>query len=218
MNIGGARRRLIHISPDGKKDVAPPPTTRIYYLAGTQHGPNARPVKNNTQNRANPQDYRFAMRALLVDMNRWITDGTPPPDSQIPHVDKDNLVTPAALAFPKIPGVAVPKEPAFAWRSDFGPDFASKGIVAYEPPKVGKPFPMLVPQVDSDGNETSGIRLPELAVPLATYTGWNLRDANIGAPDEIQSMVGSFHPVCADQGGAGKERRSSAVDRREIFE
>jgi hypothetical protein len=36
--------------------------------------------------------------------------------------------------------------------------------------------------------------LPELAVPLATYTGWNLRDASIGAPEEIQSMVGSFIP------------------------
>ena len=185
---------LIHVSPDGKKDVPQPPTTRIYYLAGTQHGANARPVKNNTQNDANPQDYRFAMRALLVDMNKWITDGTPPPASQIPHIDKDNLVTPAALAFPKIPGIAVPTEPAFAWHLDFGLDFATKGIVAFEPPKVGKPFPTLVPQVNSDGNETAGIRLPELAVPLATYTGWNLRAVDIGAPDEIQSMVGSFIP------------------------
>ena len=190
----GRNAGLIHISPDGKHDVAPPPTTRIYYLAGTQHGANARPVKNNTQNEENPQDYRFAMRALLVDMNKWITDGTPPPASQIPHVDKDDLVTPAALAFPKIPGVNVPAIPAYAWRLDFGPDFASKGIVAYEPPKVATPFPTLVPQVDRDGNETAGIRLPELAVPLATYTGWNLRDAEIGASDEIQSMVGSFIP------------------------
>ena len=59
---------------------------------------------------------------------------------------------------------------------------------------MGKPFPTLVPQVNRDGNETSGIQLPELAVPLATYTGWNLRDAAIGAPEEIQSMVGSFIP------------------------
>jgi hypothetical protein len=190
----GRNAGLIHISPDGKKDVAPPPSTRIYYLAGTQHGANARPEKNNTQNRANPQDYRFAMRALLVDMNAWITDGTAPPASQIPHVDKDNLVTVAALAFPKIPGVDLPTTPSYAWRMDFGPDFASKGIVAHDPPIVAKPFPTLVPQVDRDGNETSGIRLPELAVPLATYTGWNLRDAGIGAPDEIQSMVGSFIP------------------------
>ncbi len=185
---------LIHTSTDGKQTIAPPPTTRIYYIAGTQHGANAKPEKNNTQNRANPQDYRFAMRALLVAMNSWITDGTAPPDSQFPRVDKDNLVATGAVAFPKIPGVKLPSEPNFARHLDFGPDFAAKGIVTYDPPRVGTSFPTLVPQVDRDGNETSGIRLPELAAPLATYTGWNLRDASIGAPQAIQSMVGSFIP------------------------
>ncbi len=190
----GRNAALIHISPDGKKDVAPAPESRIYYLAGTQHGPNAAPNKNNTENRANPADYRFAMRALLVDMNAWITNGTAPPESQFPRINKDQLVTVGALAFPKIPGVDVPKFTNYSWRLDFGPDFNTKGIEKYEPPKVGASFPVMIPQVDRDGNETAGVRLPELAVPLATYTGWNLRDGAIGASDEIQSMVGSFIP------------------------
>lgn len=210
----GRNAGLIHITADGKKDDPPPPTTRIYYLAGTQHGANARPVKNNTQNDANPQDYRFAMRALLGDMNRWISEGSAPPESQIPRINKDNLVTIAALAFPNIPGVNVPTIPSYAWRMDFGPDFATKGVVAYEPPKVGQPFPTLVPQVNGDGNETSGIRLPELAVPLATYTGWNLRAASIGAPDEIQSMVGSFIPFAKTKA----EREASGDPRPSIEE
>src|SRR5262249_49776311 len=92
------------------------------------------------------------------------------------------------------PGVALPKDTHYAWRLDFGPDFRTKGIVAFEPPKVSASFPVLIPQVDQDGNETSGIRLPELAVPLATYSGWNLRDPKIGASEAIQSMVGSFIP------------------------
>jgi hypothetical protein len=81
-----------------------------------------------------------------------------------------------------------------AYRADYGPEFRTLGIVANEPPKIGKPFPMRVPQVDRDGNDTSGIRMPEVQVPLATFTGWNLRTKQIGAPDELSSMVGSFIP------------------------
>jgi len=210
----GRNAGMIHISPDGKKDVPPPATTRIYYLAGTQHGANAAPNRNNTQNRANPQDYRIAMRALLVAMNAWISDGTAPPESMMPRVNKDQLVAPGALAFPRIPGLNLPKEPAYAWRLDFGPDFKTKGIVAYEPPKIMGHFPTLVPQVDRDGNETSGLRLPELVVPLATFTGWNLRDPKIGAPDEIQSMVGSFIPFARTKA----EREKSGDPRPSIEE
>jgi hypothetical protein len=190
----GRAASLIHISPDGKKDVPPAPNTRIYLNAGASHGANAEPVRRNTQNILNPEDYRYAMRALLVAMNAWITDGTPPPDSQIPRIAKDNLVVPQALAFPKIPNVKLPNTPFLAWRLDYGPEF-KKGIISFEPPKMtGKPFPMLVPQVDRDGNETSGVRLPEQSVPLATLTGWNLRDASVGAPDVMSTQVGSFIP------------------------
>ncbi len=190
----GRNAGLIHISPDGKKDVPPPPTTRIYYLAGTQHGANAQPVRNNTDNRANPEDYRFAMRALLVQMNSWITDGSTPPESMMPRINKDQLVAPSALNFPKVPGVSCrPSRPTRgAWISVRISRIRESCRLSRR--RSGKPFPTLVPQVDRDGNETAGVRLPELAVPLATFTGWNLRDAKIGAPDEIQSMVGSFIP------------------------
>lgn len=210
----GRAASLIHMTPDGKKDAPPAPNTRIYFIAGTQHGANAQPVRTVTQNLANPADYRFAMRALLVAMNAWITEGTAPPDSQIPRIDKDELVAPGALAFPKIPGVDLPKEPYFAWHLDFGPDFRTKGIVTIEPPKVGKPFPILIPQVDRDGNETSGIRLPEQMVPLATYTGWNLRDPKIGAPDVIYNMVGSYIPLARTRA----EREKSGDPRASIAE
>jgi hypothetical protein len=66
--------------------------------------------------------------------------------------------------------------------------------VIIDPPKLGSPFPTLVPQVDADGNEMTGLRLPEVQVPLATYAGWNLRDPTIGAPDSLYDMVGSFFP------------------------
>ena len=98
------------------------------------------------------------------------------------------------MQFPKIPGVAVPTRLEKGYRADYGPQFRTAGIVSIEPPKIGKDFPVLVPQVDRDGNETSGVRLPELQVPLATYAGWNLRAKELGAPDEMFSMVGSWIP------------------------
>ncbi len=186
----------------------------MYFIAGAQHGANAQPTKTVTQNRANPTDYRFAMRALLIDLNAWVTKGTAPPDSKIPRVGKDELVAPGALNFPKVPGIALPKGPYLAWRLDFGPEFRSKGLVTVDPPKVGAAFPVLVPQVNSDGNETAGIRLPEQMVPLATYTGWNLRDPKIGAPEVIYNMVGSFIPFARTKA----EREASGDPRLSIEE
>jgi hypothetical protein len=86
--------------------------------------------------------------------------------------------------------------------------------VTYDPPKVGAAFPVLVPQVNPDGNETAGIRLPEQLVPLATYTGWNLRDPKVGAPDVIYNMVGSFIPFARTKA----EREASGDPRMSIEE
>src|SRR5260370_39428362 len=86
-------------------------------------------------------------------------------------------------------------------RSDFGLEWA-RGIVAYEPPRVGKPFTGLIPSVDSDGNSRAGIRLPEVQVPLATYGGWNYRDPSIRAPDQLAGEDGSFYPVARTRSAA----------------
>jgi hypothetical protein len=188
----GRAAALIHSSLDGSRDVPLSAQTRAYFLAGTQHGPGSFPAaKRTTANPSNVNDYRWHMRALLVSMNDWITSGKEPAASAIPLAGKDQLVAVGAVNWPKVPGSRLPQRPQRAWRADYGPDFLSKGIVTEEPPKLGKPFAVLLPQVDSDGNETSGIRHPMLSVPLATLTGWNLRTAEIGAADEIYSMAGS---------------------------
>ena len=179
----GRAAGLNHVSEDGKRDVAPSADVRIYYVAGTQHGAGGGP-NPLVQNATNPMDWSFFQRAMLVALNKWITDGTAPPPSQIPRIDKDQLVAASALRFPRIPGVNVVTRAYAPRRLDF----------ASEPPKAGEAFPALVPQVDSDGNETSGIRLPELRVPLATYMGWNLRNPSIGSPTEQYPLIGSMVP------------------------
>ncbi|MBI3682198.1 MAG: hypothetical protein HY235_17600 [Acidobacteria bacterium] len=203
----GRSASLIHTSVDGRKDFAPAAGTRIYLLAGTQHGAGSFPPrKSGTQHLANANDYRYLMRALLVAMNAWLKDGKEPPASQYPRVDKDELVTPGAVQFPKIQGVELPERIQQAWRADYGPDFRTQGVVTREPPELGTAFPTRVPQVDRDGNETAGIRLPEIQVPLATYTGWNLRHPSIGAPNEIYSMVGSFFPFARTRADRQKSK------------
>jgi len=191
----GRDAALIHISPDGKHDAPLPSNTRIYFFAGGQHGAAAfPPPHNNTQNSSSPNPYNLCFRALLVAMNEWVWHDTLPPASVYPHVASGELVPLSTVKFPKIPGVAFPARIAMARREDFGREFRTKGIVTQEPPKVGTPFPAMVPQVDRDGLDLGGIRMPEIQAPLATYTGWNLRAAAIGAPDELFSMQGSWIP------------------------
>jgi hypothetical protein len=98
-------------------------------------------------------------------------------------------------------------------RLDFGPEAAS-GVAATLPPREGEPYPHFVPAVDPDGNELSGIRLPDVTVPLATYTGWNLRHPQIGAPDRLMSLMGSTIPFPATEG----ERAAKGDPRRSIEE
>ena len=209
----GRGASLIHTTADAKSDAPLPPETRVYFMAGTQHGPGAQPRRVNTQQLANPSDYRWTMRALLASFNGWLKDGTEPPASQYPRIDKDQLAPFPAVSFPSPKGVKFPKDTYHAPRLDFGPDFASKGIMQ-EPPKIGKPFPQLIPRVSmDDGNETSGIRSVDLRVPVATYTGWNLRSPEIGAPDVLYDMVGSFIPFAKT-----KAERAMNGDRRPSIE
>lgn len=122
---------------------------------------------------------------------------------------------PGAVQFPKLASVALPKHPQMAYRVDYGEEFRTAGLVTKEPPVVGKAFATMVPQVDADGNEKAGVRLPEIQVPLATYTGWNLRSAKIGAPEEMFSMVGSFFPLAKSKAEREKARdpRPSIAER-----
>ena len=109
-----------------------------------------------------------------------------------------------------MPGFTLPQQPLRAFHLNFGPDWA-KGIVSVEPPEIGKPFVVSVPAVDADGNARAGIRLPDIAVPLATHAGWNYRDASTGAPDRLAGEIGSYIPFArtkADRERTGDPRPS----------
>lgn len=192
----GRAASLIHTTIDGRSDAPLADNTRIYMFAGGQHGPAPFPPRRTIgQQLNNPNDYRWAMRALLLAMNRWIKDGVAPPASRYPRIDDRTLVPIESLSFPSLAGVGKPSEPHKAYRVFYGLDFASKGIISVDPPEVNGAYPILVPQVDADGNELAGLKMPEISVPLATYTGWNLFTAESGPPNLLSSMQGSYIPL-----------------------
>jgi hypothetical protein len=150
--------------------------------------------------------------AFLTYITARVRNNMLPPASSYPKVSDGTLVSLDKYVFPAIPGVSKPHEATQAYRLDYGQDW-QKGILSVQPPRVGTAFPVLVPQVDADGNELAGIRLPEVTVPLATYTGWNLRDASIGAPEQRIPFEGSYLPfpkTAGEQKKAGDPRKSIA--------
>ncbi len=194
----GRAASLIHTTPDGKQDAAISPSVRIYHFSGLQHFSGPFPPAKGTgdlhgQEPQSPLPIRYFWRAMVANMDAWVRNGTEPPESSYPKIADHTLVQVSDCEFPAIPHVNKPQEANRAYRLNFGAEW-SRGIISIQPPKVGEPFPALVPQVDRDGNEFAGIHLPEIAVPLATYTGWNLRDSSIGAPEQRVSFEGSYLP------------------------
>jgi hypothetical protein len=151
----------------------------------------------------NPLDYRPVVRALFRALDRWVVEDIAPPPSAYPKFADGTLTSPDRAGWPAIPGYALPQHPLHAFHLNFGADW-DKGIVSVEPPEVGKPFTVSVPAVDADGNVRAGIRLPDIAVPLATQAGWNYRDTSIGAPDRLAGEIGSYIPFARTR--AGRER------------
>jgi hypothetical protein len=190
---------LVHTDPTGTKDADLPTNTRIYMIASAPHGPGPFPPMSNVgggmTGRAalNPLNYSPAVRALFRALDRWVVEDVPPPPSAYPHLSDGTLTSPSKAGWPAVPGYQLPEQPLRAFHLNFGADW-SKGIVSVEPPEVGKPFVVSVPAVDADGNVRAGIRLPDIAVPLATQAGWNYRDASIGAPDRLAGEIGSYIP------------------------
>ncbi len=200
---------LVHTDPTGTRDAELPTNTRVYMIASAPHGPGPFPPASNRgggmvgRAALNPLNYSFATRALFRALDRWVVDDIDPPPSAYPHLADGTLTSPDRAGWPAIPGFDLPQQPLRAYHLNFGPDW-SKGIVSVEPPEVGAPFVVKVPAVDADGNVRAGIRLPDIAVPLATQAGWNYRDPSIGSPDRLAGEIGSYIPFAKTR--ADRER------------
>lgn len=180
---------LLVTDPLGARDVAHPANARGYLIASTQHGGQAwmRSTPGNCVNNRNPHSPTPALRALLVALDEWVSEGKTPPAARTPRLKDGTLVTPDQVKFPAIPGVVVARR-----MSEFG---VLKDWVKPEM-DMSKPYRPLVTQVDADGNEIAGILLPDIAVPLATHTGWNLYKAPF-PEGELCDRDGTYVPFAA---------------------
>jgi len=211
------RGSLVHTDTQGN-DLPQPDTVRVYCWASSQHFADPQPkppARGIGQNFSNIVSTSMLFRAALDAMDRWATDGTPPPPSRIPTRAAGTLVSIDEWhrQFPAIPGVATPRSPNPLPLLDFGAD-AERGILR-EPPDIvpGKQYTVGVPAVDGDGNDIPGVRAPMVAAPLGTYTGWNPRARGHGHGAQLR-FEGSYIPFPESPA----EREATGDPRRSILE
>ena len=187
---------LVVTNPLGVRDSVLPAEVRVYVFGGAQHSP-ARGPSDRGQLPPNPNTYRPLQEALFLAMDRWLTDGTEPPPSVYPRVADGTLVpwAGAASGWHPLPSVTYPTVIQQPELLDYGTAFEEHRRIDRHPPwRTGMHYGVRVPAVDADNNERGVVRLPRVAVPVATYTGWNLRHPAIGAETELLSLAGSRIP------------------------
>ncbi len=136
-------------------------------------------------------------------MSGW-SPAAPLPPSRLPRIDDGTLVRAEAVAFPTAPGFAAPHA-----ANDVAPllDWIN-------PAATARTWRALVPQVGPDGNELAGLKLPDIAVPRGTHTGWNLYKAPYPA-GELADRDGTFLAFAATRADreATPDARPSLAER-----
>lgn len=213
---------LFHTNTEGTVDLGDHPMSRLYFISSHQHGVGNGTARGNCQQLGNPLNAFPVMRALWIAMDEWVTQGRAPPPSAVPRLDNGTMVNAlpqSGMGFPTIPGVQYTGLKSTRYLLNYGPQF-DQGIMTINPPVMTSPYfdnpangriyPTYVPKTDSDGNDIAGIRLPDLAVPIATYTGWSLRAAANGGPDgcEGSGQMIPFAKTRAERLASGDPRPS----------
>ncbi len=193
---------LMHTDPTGERDLEPEPETRIYLFASTQHGPGSLPPGRFSPDEGDTGSHDFnvvayqpLLRAAWDNLDRWASEGTEPPSSRHPRLSDGTAVKNREVVdrFRAFPGIVLPDPDSLPVirALDLGPR-EHDGIGRF-PARQGEVYPAHVSGVDENGNEVGGIRLPDLTVPLGTFTGWNTRAAETGGAGQIMKMQGITH-------------------------
>lgn len=201
-----------------------PEHVRFFLVSGAQHGTGNATSRGICQQFQNPTNAEPLLRALFMALDDWVTKGTEPPKSAVPRQadgtttvavpqagSQTGIVPQAALGWPTIPGVTYTGLITTRYQLDFGTS-AGQEILTHFPPTIdGRPtYVNFVSKVDNDGNEVAGIRLPPVAAPTATTTGWALRQQAFGANEGCEGAGQSipFRTTKAERVAANDPRLS----------
>ena len=190
---------LTHVSPDGAHDLEPDPSERNYLFAGTHHVNGVMPPTNTfavTGEKArytfNVVDHSPLVRAAFANLDGWVSQDQPPPDSKVPTLRDGTLVERRVVLgrFAAVDGFQGldPDRLGGLAALDLG-DRVDEGVCDF-PAAEGRPYARLVSDVDDSLNELAGIRLPEIKLPIGCHTGWNPRHPDHGAPELPAIFVG----------------------------
>jgi hypothetical protein len=207
------------VGTDAKSDIPLPANVRRYFSPGTTHGGGrggfnaaAANPPNGCVLAANPNPESDTLRALMVDLTEWVTDGREPPASQYPRLSAGELVkpAPAAMGLPKIPGAPAPVINSLP-DYDFGPGFHYNdlsGVISIEPPRIKQNIPLLVAKANADGSDVGGVPSVLRQAPLGTYLGWNVTERGFDQ-GQICGLNGGYIPFAGT-----KAERTKAGDPR----
>lgn len=195
------RAALVSTLADGTP-IQMPQDVRLYFMAGAPHYTTWDASAEETATcvfDSNPVSMAPTMRALTVAMADWVRDGVEPPASVYP-AGRDALIDPAALALPTIGGERASPPVNRLHLRDHGK----------MPPAVGASYDALVPRVDDDGLPLGGVRQVQMAAPLGTYWGWNLRREGF-AGGNLCGLTGSYLPF--PESASNSDSRAPITDR-----
>jgi hypothetical protein len=215
---------LLHSTTEGK-DLKEPEDVRYYLMSGQSHGVGDVTDRGTCREFTNAVEPYTAHRALLLALDRWVTDGVEPPKSEIPRGghrawavtrpgSQVGVVPQDELGWPSIPGVLYTGVITTRYLLDFGTKL-DQGIIENYPQSVGgsPSYRIFVSKVDDDGNEIAGVRMPGVEAPTATTTGWALRADAFGGPDGCESD-GQNIPFARSKA----ERKASGDPRKSLEE
>jgi hypothetical protein len=193
---------LAHTDAKTGADVEPPEEVRRYLFASTPHAGGSGMLVDQSRfgtrgaNYFNVIAWAPLARAAMVNLLEWVR-GTEPPPSVFPRW-KDGTAASREAVIAKLERIAnliLPDSSTLPYivPLDLGAG-VRVGVGSFPAMVAGEPYPCIVSDIDDNGNEIGGIRLPGIEVPIGTHTGFNPRHPETGGAGQLLEYIGSMEP------------------------